>query len=86
VANIKCNCPTGIGTFGKPGIIDSPDAVGGWSSYRSSAPLTDSDHDGIPDAWEKKHGLNPYNYADRNKVDKEGYTMLEAYLNTLIKK
>ena len=28
--------------------------------------LTDSDHDGMSDAWEAAHGLNPWNRADAN--------------------
>jgi len=28
--------------------------------------LTDSDHDGMADAWEAAHGLNPWNHADAN--------------------
>ena len=30
--------------------------------------MTDSDHDGIPDAWEAAHGLNPFNTADASWV------------------
>lgn len=44
----------------------------------------DSDGDGIPDAWETAHGLNPNDAADGNKLDKSGYTMLEVYLNGLV--
>ena len=41
----------------------------------------DSDHDGIPDAWEKAHGLNPSDPADAQKLNPDGYTNLEHYLN-----
>lgn len=74
---------SGKGTYGKPGIIDSPEAVGGWPEYRSVPAPADSDHDGMPDAWEKKKGLDPNNPADRNKIGKGGYTLLEEYLNSL---
>jgi hypothetical protein len=44
----------------------------------------DSDGDGIPDDWERKHGLNPNNAADRNgDFNGDGYTNLEKYLNEL---
>jgi pectate lyase len=41
----------------------------------------DSDHDGIPDAWEVAHGLNPKNPDDGKKLNSDGYTNLEHYLN-----
>ncbi|WP_222840296.1 hypothetical protein [Echinicola rosea] len=44
----------------------------------------DSDGDGMPDRYEKKHGLNPKDATDRNRTDKYGYTALENYLNTLV--
>ena len=45
----------------------------------------DSDHDGIPDDWEKAHGLNPNDPADANKdLNGDGYTNLEKYLNSLV--
>jgi hypothetical protein len=74
----------GMGSFGKPGIIDSPEAVGGWPVYQSARAPADSDGDGMPDEWETGHGLNPRNAGDRNKIGKEGYTMLEVYLNSLV--
>jgi pectin methylesterase-like acyl-CoA thioesterase/pectate lyase len=46
----------------------------------------DSDHDGMPDAYEKAHGLNPSNAADRNGYAPNGYTNLENYLNSLVLK
>jgi pectate lyase len=65
------------------GIIDSPSDVGGWPELKSLPAPKDSDHDGMPDQWELKHGLNPNNPADGNKVGKDGYTMLENYLNSI---
>ena len=41
----------------------------------------DSDHDGIPDAWEIAHGLNPQDASDAKKLNPDGYTNLEHYLN-----
>ena len=61
-------------------LINSQGEVGGWPLLRSTPAPMDSDHDGIPDAWEKAHGLNPADPADR---DSDGYTNLEEYLNSL---
>ncbi|HVG40658.1 MAG TPA: hypothetical protein VM888_03525 [Chitinophagaceae bacterium] len=82
----KTKAATGMGAFGKPGIIDSPAAVGGWPVYNTMAAPEDTDHDGMPDDWEKKNGLNINDASDRNKISKNGYTMLEVYLNSLVSK
>lgn len=66
------------------GIIDSQNDVGGWPVLHSTEPLSDSDHDGIPDFWEIAHGLNPNDDSDRNIVSNDGYTRLEDYLNSLV--
>ena len=67
---------------GLGGIIDSQEEVGGWPNYASAAPPPDADHDGMPDAWEKRHGLNPSDPADGPKDrDGDGYTNVEEYLN-----
>jgi len=72
---------TGKPTF-KDGIIVHQDDVGGYPEYKSAAPELDSDHDGMPDWWELKHGLNPHDPADANAdKDGDGYTNLEEYLN-----
>lgn len=41
----------------------------------------DADGDGMPDFWELKHGLNPHDPSDANKVNPDGYMNLEKYLN-----
>jgi len=47
----------------------------------------DSDGDGIPDAWERSHHLNPHDPADAKSLDsKTGYSYLEIYLNELAAK
>ena len=79
----KNKIASGMGVFGKAGIIDSPAAVGGWAVYKNGTSLSDTDADGMPDEWEKKNGLNPSDANDRNKIDAAGYTMLEKYLNEL---
>jgi pectate lyase len=43
---------------------------------------TDSDHDGMPDAWENLYGLNSSSSSDRNSdYNGNGYTNLEEFLN-----
>lgn len=71
---------------GKPkfgnGIITSPADVGGWPEYHSAAPPADTDHDGMPDAWERQHGLNPLDAADAHQdPDADGYLNVEEFLN-----
>jgi len=73
----------GLDTTVPHGIIDSQNDVGGWPALASVPAPADSDHDGMPDAWEIAHGLNPYDPSDRNVVDASGYTKLEEYLNEL---
>ncbi|PTN09235.1 pectate lyase [Mangrovibacterium marinum] len=63
------------------GIIDSQQDVGGWPELNTGQAPTDSDQDGIPDAWELKHKLDPNNAADSQQKTKSGYTMLELYIN-----
>lgn len=66
------------------GIIDSPKQVGGWPDYRAASAPADSDSDGMPDEWERKHGLNINDPADANQDrDGDGYTSIEEYLNGL---
>ncbi len=43
----------------------------------------DSDQDGLPDDWERRHQLDPSNAADASKADPEGYTELERYCHRL---
>ncbi len=63
-------------------IIDSQNQVGGWPELKSTPAPLDSDHDGIPDEWEKQHGLNPNDASDGAiDSDKDGYTNVEEYLN-----
>lgn len=71
-------------TYGaNTGIIDSPLSVGGWPELKTYNVRTDSDGDGMPDDWEKAHGLDPSDPADRNVIAISGYTMLEEYLNSI---
>lgn len=74
----------GMDTTVARGIIDSQTDVGGWPAYNSTTPPMDSDHDGMPDAWELANGLNPNDATDRNMLNSQGYTMLEVYVNSLV--
>lgn len=68
----------------KMGIITDPIQVGGYPEYKGT-PYKDSDNDGMPDEWEIKHGLNPKNAADASQDrDKDGYSNIEEYLNSLV--
>ena len=74
----------GLSTSVPHGIIDSQDDVGGWPELRTYGIKEDSDHDGMPDEWERENGLNPEDAADRNSDrDGDGYPNLENYLNRL---
>ena len=71
------------GDAGKYRMIDSQDQVGGWPILQSKPAPLDTDGDGIPDDWERAHGLNPNDPHDGNLRDKDGYTNLEKYMNSL---
>jgi len=65
----------------KMGIIYDIRQVGGLPEYKGEA-YTDSDGDGMPDAWEIKYGLNPNDPADANSdINGDGYTNIEKYIN-----
>jgi pectate lyase len=69
---------------GGNGIINDPQEVRGYPEY-SFSPAdvpADNDHDGMPDAWEKEHGLKAADAADASlDSDLDGYTNIEEYLN-----
>lgn len=66
----------------KPRTVDSPAQAGGWPELAAGASPSDRDHDGMPDDWETRHGLNPDDAADGSAdADGDGYTNLEAFLN-----
>ncbi|MEJ6981421.1 polysaccharide lyase [Pedobacter sp. P351] len=68
----------------KQGIISDISQVGGYPEYKGT-PYKDSDNDGMPDAWESKNNLNPKNAADASlDPNKNGYSNIEEYLNSLV--
>ncbi len=64
--------------------LDSQNEVGGWPVLQSKPAPLDTDGDGLPDAWETAHGLNPTNPSDGATISPNGYTHLELYLNSLV--
>ncbi len=65
------------------GIITDPSQVGGYPAY-AGTPYIDSDSDGMPDDWERRHGLDPNNPADASADNNgDGYTNIEDYINGL---
>lgn len=78
-----------LATLGKVGVQISDEASLGLPNVvgriPSGAAPRDTDRDGMPDAWETRHGLNPQAAADRNlsTLSAEGYTNLEMYLGEL---
>jgi hypothetical protein len=67
----------------KKGFVTDPSEVGGWPEYKGT-PYQDSDGDGMPDEWEKAHGLNPNDPSDANAdLNGDGYTNIEDFINGL---
>jgi len=65
-------------------VIDSQEDVGGWPAYASAPAPADTDADGLPDSWERAHGLDPADPRDAARTaDARGFTFLEVYLNEL---
>ncbi len=83
ISETRTGTATGMGSYGRAGIIDDPMAVGGWPALAAGTPPVDTDKDGIPDTWEDANGLNKNNTEDGNKLHGSGYTMLEMYLNSI---
>jgi hypothetical protein len=88
IAEVRSGTPKFKGSkTGLPGLPDSQEDTGSWENYPEiKRPAGwDTDGDGMPDHWEKQHGLNPADPADGNKdLTGDGYTNLEKYLNSLV--
>ncbi len=81
VADVKNGSYSFEGSAGSShGLIDSQQDVGGWPEYKTYSLYSDEDGDGIPTDGSRKIIGKKAN--DRNN---EGYTILEVYLNGLVK-
>ena len=69
----------------KRGIISDISQVGGYPTYKGT-PYADADNDGMPDSYEKRHGLDAHDASDAPELAKNagGYTNIEVYLNSLV--
>jgi pectate lyase len=68
-------------------IIDSPKQVGGYPPLSGGEAPADSDQDGLPDDWERRMNLDPNDPADAGTDrDGDGYTNLEEYLHSLLRR
>lgn len=62
-------------------IIMTEDDVGGFPTIASGTPYADDDHDGMADAWEQLHGLDPSDPSDGPADrDADGFTNVEEFL------
>lgn len=73
---------------GLGGMIDDEADQGGWPVFKSEKRASDwdTDHDGLPNWWEKAKGLNENSaagdFSDANlDADKDGFTQLDDYLD-----
>lgn len=81
VVGYRDNVIESIIAMSKKGIIANIDQVGGYPKYEGE-PYADADCDGMPDAWETAHGLDPKNAADAAAdANGDGYTNIEEFLN-----
>ncbi|WP_207762579.1 pectate lyase family protein [Niveispirillum lacus] len=71
-------------TQGTGTLIDSQTQAGGWPDLARGQPWTDSDGDGMPDAWETARRLNPQDHRDGPLIGADGYSNLEQWLNGLV--
>ncbi len=67
-------------------IIDDPSEVGGWPKLPAIKARADADHDGMPNAWERRHGLRPRVDDSARDADRDGWTNIEEYLNHRVRR
>lgn len=92
VSDTRLGVASVTGSNNASGYINSQDDLSGfitgedspWPTLTQTEVPTDTDGDGMPDAWEDSHGLDKNNPDDRNITTEEGYTQLENYLNALV--
>lgn len=71
-----------LGTKGK--IIKDEAESGGIGEIKAAVGAVDTDKDGVPDEWERGHGMNPNDVADGKGLDKSGYMKVEVYANGVV--
>lgn len=86
IENVREASFTAPGSNGSSnGIIDSQGDVGGWPELRAAPAPLDTDSDGMPDAWEKAHQLDPAKANANDKSLSTAYDNVEVYMNSLVK-
>lgn len=73
--------PDATSMYGR--IVNCSQNAGGWPVLASGTLPTDTDHDGMSDAWESAMCLDPNNPNDAKSFRSDGYTNIEAYINWL---
>jgi len=79
-ARILKETAAGTGKWGKQAPAD---LMEGLKSGAEAPPYPDRDSDGMPDAWEKAHGLSPSDGSDHKKAVPTRYTAIESYCNQM---
>ena len=77
----------GTGEYGNNGLIDTPSEVKVSVLPKiAKRAEKDSDHDGMPDKWEKTHGLNPHDSSDASCFTlSSDYCNIEMYIESISK-
>ena len=71
---------------GYPHGTDYGLTVNAWPALKALPAPADADQDGIPDEWEKMHGLNSNDAADATAVSLHPfYSNIEIYINSIVK-
>lgn len=74
-----------VRSWGTDGALIADEAtVGGVGTIEAGTAPTDTDGDGIPDAWETANGLDPNDATDAMAISDSGYANIEVYVNSLV--
>lgn len=85
---LDCYVVGQVRSFGKKGVIitnETENPIGiptAWTMWAGTK-RTDTDNDGIPDAWETANGLNPGLASDALATAANGYLNIENYINSI---